>query len=71
MAGGARVPWASTKKTIDIVMELPTTNEKAYVQVKSVAKKSDIAEHVQFLKNSQSVNRLFYVFHTGSISELG
>jgi len=59
-----------TQKTIDIVLQLPTTNEKAYVQVKSVAKQSDIAAHVKFLRDSHAVSRLFFVFHTGVLTEL-
>lgn len=56
-----------TLKLVDIVLELPTTNEKAYVQVKSVAKMEDIHKHVQYLKNSGGFSRLFFVFHSGSV----
>lgn len=59
-----------TLKLVDIVMELPTTNEKAYVQVKSVAKKEDILEHVQYLKKSSGFSRLFFVFHSGAVDQI-
>jgi hypothetical protein len=60
-------PTGETLKLVDIVLELPTTNEKAYVQVKSVAKLEDIHKHVQYLKNSGGFSRLFFVFHSGSV----
>jgi hypothetical protein len=55
------------QKRVDIVLELPTTNEKAYVQVKSEAKMEDIHEHVEYLANSGGFSRLFFVFHSGSV----
>lgn len=58
-------------KLVDIVIELPTTSEKAYVQVKSAAKKEDIQEHVQYLRNSGGFSRLFFVFHSGSVAHFG
>jgi hypothetical protein len=56
-----------TLKLVDIVLQLPTTNEKAYVQVKSVAKREDIHEQVQYLSNSGGFSRLFFVSHSGSV----
>ena len=58
-----------TLKLVDIVMELPTTSEKAYVQVKSVAKKEDVENHIQYLRKSSGFSRLFFVFHSGSVAQ--
>jgi hypothetical protein len=58
-----------TQKDIDMELILPTTNERAYVQIKSSTGKGDLAEHVANVEDSDVYSRLFFVFHTGDIKE--
>jgi hypothetical protein len=57
-------PVGKTQKMFDMELTLPITGERAYVQVKSYAGKSDLAQHVAHLRNSDTYSRLFFVFHT-------
>ena len=45
-------PLGKTQKMIDMELILPTTGEKAYVQIKSTATKSDLAQHTTYVKNA-------------------
>ena len=58
-------PVGNTQKTKDIEILLPSTNELAFVQVKSATTPSEFAEYVQAL-NDGKYDRLFYVYHTCS-----
>jgi Restriction endonuclease len=69
-SGWRRVsPVGKNQKIIDIDLMLPTTNERAYIQIKSEAKKTDLAEHVAHLEQTRIYSRLFFIFHTGEIEE--
>jgi hypothetical protein len=59
-----------TQKTIDIELTLPTTGERAFVQVKSAANKRDLAEYLARLEESTLYDRMFFVWHSGNIGEL-
>lgn len=59
-----------TQKTIDIELTLPTTGERAFVQVKSAANKRDLAEYLSRLEESTLYDRMFFVWHSGNIGEL-
>jgi hypothetical protein len=50
-----------TQKTLDLDVVLPSTGERAFVQVKSHTTSSELAEYVAHLDD----RRMFYVFHSG------
>jgi hypothetical protein len=56
-----------TQKMVDIELLLPTTGERAFVQVKSHAGKRDLADYLDRLKNSAGYDRMFFVWHTGDV----
>ena len=56
-----------TQKTIDI--ELPTTGERAFVQVKSVAEQSVFSDYLSLFQTSDSYDRMFFVWHRGTLSK--
>lgn len=58
-----------TQKTVDIELELPTTKEQAFVQVKSVADQSVFSEYLSRFQTSDSYDRMFFVWHRGTLSE--
>jgi len=59
-----------TQKTVDIELLLPTTVERAFVQIKSSAGKRDLAEYLDRLKGSQAYDRMFFVWHSGDLGEV-
>jgi|SRR5579883_34126 len=58
------------QKTVDIELLLPTTGERAFVQIKSHATKADLAEYRARLKNARSYDRMFFVWHSGDVGEV-
>ena len=54
-----------TQKTIDIDLMLPSTGERAFVQVKSQTTSAGLAEYVGKLDDLGPYDRMFYVYHTG------
>jgi len=54
-----------TQKTIDIDLELPSTGERAFVQVKSDTTSAQLAEYINRLEEAGPYDRMFYVFHSG------
>jgi len=58
--GGAR-------KLLDLDLELPSTGEHAFVQVKARTGQAEFDRYVQDSKD-EAFNRMFYVFHTGKIT---
>lgn len=59
-----------TQKTVDIELMLPTTGERAFVQVKSSASKQDLTRYVERLKDSHAYDRMFFVWHSGDVGEV-
>ena len=53
-----------TQKTLDLDLVLPSTGERAFVQVKSKTTSQELAEYVATLEDSP-FDRMFYVFHSG------
>ncbi len=51
-----------TQKTLDLT--LPSTGERAFVQVKAKTTSQELAEDVAAIEDSP-FNRMFYVFHSG------
>jgi hypothetical protein len=56
-----------TQKTVDIDMILPTTDERAFVQVKSQANAASLRDYADRFKESETYDRMFFVWHTGNI----
>lgn len=59
------------QKTLDIDLVLPSTGEKALVQVKSTTNSKQLAGYVEKLADFDSYSRMFYVFHTGNVADPG
>jgi hypothetical protein len=59
-----------SQKSVDIELMLPTTGERASVQIKSAATKQDLAEYLGPLKDSQAYDRMFFVWHSGEVGEV-
>ncbi|MBF0269943.1 MAG: hypothetical protein HQL44_15265 [Alphaproteobacteria bacterium] len=58
-----------TQKTVDMVLQLPTTGERAFVQVKSSANQKNFnEEYLEAFQNMGQFGRMFFVYHTGAIS---
>jgi hypothetical protein len=55
-----------TQKTLDIDLILPSTNERAFVQIKSKTTSAELAEYVGRLEEHGPYDRMFYVFHSGN-----
>ncbi len=54
-----------TQKTVDLELILPTTEERAFVQVKSEATANSLQEYVRELGRSGAYTRMFFVWHSG------
>lgn len=57
-----------TQKTLDLDLMLPSTGERAFVQVKSRTDSAELASYVAQLDSLGPHDRMFYVFHTGDPS---
>ena len=56
-----------TQKTLDLDLVLPSTGERAMVQVKSRTSSHELAEYVAQLDVDGPHKRLFYAFHSGEV----
>lgn len=54
-----------TQKTLDLDLILPSTGERAFVQVKSKTTSKELAEYVDLLEEHGPYDRMFYVYHSG------
>ena len=54
-----------TQKTLDLDLILPSTGERAFVQVKSKTTSAELAEYVAKLEEHGPYDRMFYIFHSG------
>lgn len=57
-----------TQKTVDLELVLPTTGERAFVQVKSQANSASLKEYAQRFHQSEAYDRMFFVWHSGQPS---
>jgi hypothetical protein len=53
---------------LDLDLILPSTGERAFVQVKSQTTPTELAEYIGQLDELGLYDRMFYVFHTGNVS---
>ena len=59
-------PVGKTQKTLDLDLTLPSTGERAFVQVKSRTTSAELAEYVGKLDELGPYDRMFYVYHSGT-----
>lgn len=53
-----------TMKTFDIVLNLPSTDETSFVQVKSRTDQKTLGEYIDALRDYTGYKRLFFAYHT-------
>jgi hypothetical protein len=53
-----------TQKTLDLDLLLPSTGERAFVQIKSSTTSSELAEYVSRLEELGFFDRMFFVYHS-------
>ena len=58
-----------TQKTVDLELILPSTAERAFVQVKSQATPAALNDYVARLAQAEAYDRMFFVWHTGDLPE--
>jgi hypothetical protein len=62
-------PVGKNQKTVDFELVLPTTGERAFVQVKSEANNASLADYIDRLGNMLTYDRMFFVWHTGEVTD--
>lgn len=55
------------QKTIDLDLLLPSTRERAFVQVKSNTSPAEFSDYAEEFSATDAFARMFYVWHSGSI----
>jgi hypothetical protein len=58
-----------TQKTLDLDLTLPSTGERAFVQVKSKTSSTELAEYVALIGDGP-YDKMFFVFHSGEADTL-
>ena len=58
-------PVGKTQKTLDLDLVLPSTGERAFVQVKSSTDSKELADYVVQFEGTGPYDRMFFVYHTG------
>jgi hypothetical protein len=58
-----------TQKTLDLDLTLPSTGERAFVQVKSKTSSAELAEYVALIGDGP-YDKMFFVFHSGEADTL-
>jgi hypothetical protein len=56
-----------TQKTLDLDLLLPSTGERAFVQVKSDTTQAELDEYVASFKEMEDFHRMFFVHHSGTV----
>jgi hypothetical protein len=57
-----------TQKTLDLDLVLPSTGERAFVQVKSRTSPAELADYISRLEAADDYARMFYVYHSGDVA---
>lgn len=55
------------QNTVDIELVLPSTQERAFVQVKSRATPAQLNDYLERMMQMDGVHRMFFVWHTGDV----
>jgi hypothetical protein len=58
-------PVGKTQKTLDLDLTLPSTGDRAFVQVKAKTTSAELAEYVGKIDEVGPDYRMFYVYHSG------
>jgi hypothetical protein len=58
-----------TQKTLDLDVQLPSTGERAFIQVKSSTSDRELAEYVAQLDDLGPYRRMFFVYHSGRVRD--
>jgi hypothetical protein len=58
-----------TQKTLDLDLTLPSTGERAFVQVKSKTTSAELAEYIARIEDGL-YDKMFFVFHSGEADTL-
>lgn len=58
-----------TQKTVDIELLLPTTGERAFVQIKSSSNNEEFLHYSALFKKNESFGKMFYVWHSGHVDQ--
>lgn len=61
-------PVGKTQATLDLNLMLPTTGERAFVQVKSKTTSAELAAYVAKIDDQGEDVRMFYIYHSGEAS---
>ncbi len=56
------------QKTVDLELRLPTTDERAFVQIKSQANDASFREYAERFAEADSYKYMFFVWHTGEVT---
>jgi len=64
-------PVGKQQKTLDLDLVLPSTSERALVQVKTETTSADFKEYVRRFEEQDLYDRMFYVFHSGDAETNG
>ena len=56
-------PLGGTQKSIDLILEQPTTGERAMVQVKSAANQAMLDKYIDLFEEAGTFDRLFFISH--------
>ncbi len=59
-----------TQKTLDLDLRLPSTGERAFVQIKAQASPRDGAHYAALFRQAASHDRLFLICHSGSFGAI-
>lgn len=58
-------PVGGPQKTLDLDLTLPSTGERAFVQVKARTTSAELAAYLERLEDLGVYDRMFYAFHSG------
>lgn len=59
-----------TQKSIDLELQLPTTGEIAFIQVKSEASNSTLQDYLRQFSSYEKYDRMFFAWHKGTVRAL-
>lgn len=57
-----------TQKTLDLDLLLPSTGERAFVQIKSHTTSTELAAYLTQLEGNSLYDKMFFVYHSGEAS---
>ena len=56
------------QKTVDLELILPTTGERAFVQIKSQANNGDLQDYADRFDQADLYDHMFFVWQTGTVT---